>query len=265
MACTGFKKEQSDFTNKAHLIARKLIYPKFFNTENNKHISLNYRDTQVNGSDKEGQFLDGEWGIDRIIQVKDDRHNAPFEFTFQERFRTPDKQVFQDLTVTSWNNASNLPSELYKIKAHYFLYGYFNESNNSFLEAIIIDVARFLHNIACNNLQYKADKGNDRGQDFITIPFLELFNKNIITFHYSPYSFKFYGNLSNSVVSLNNLSSSIKGLKEVMINRVVDNLEAIDTKLDYIIKNTQYDSEIGVRFPEDPNNIVILKGKKVKE
>jgi len=70
---------------------------------------------------------------------------------------------------------------------------------------------------------------------------------------------------NNSINSLNNLSLSLNGLKETMINGVVNKLEAIDNKIVDFIKNTQYDSEIGIRFPEDPNNIIMLKGKKVEE
>jgi hypothetical protein len=57
---------------------------------------------------------------------------APLGFTIQERFRRPRYAEFQDLTLTEWNGNSNLPSELYKIRAGMFLYGYYSEEDRRY-------------------------------------------------------------------------------------------------------------------------------------
>ncbi len=171
---TQFDQSHKDFSDKAHLAAQKLIYPKIFNTNNLKFETTDLKDSE------HSRILDGEMGIDRIVYVIVDNLKAPIKFTIQERFRSPQYLKWQDITITEWNNNSNLPSELYKINSGYFVYGYFDVTRNIFLDAICISVPDLLHSIVTNSLVYSR-RINPKNQNFIGLKFQDLHNVGLVT------------------------------------------------------------------------------------
>jgi len=175
MAKTLYQPENAKFSEIAHKAARKQIYPLIFKTHN-----LEFEDTLLQTSDR-GRILDGEMGVDRIVEVSVKTLHAPLVFTVQERFRRPEFVKYKDLTITEWNHASNLPSELYKINAGIFLYGYYDENEKRFIDAIAINVTDLLLVIAREKI-YFTPKLNKKQQSFLAFSFASLKKSGVVVF-----------------------------------------------------------------------------------
>lgn len=170
---TDFQQDNADFSTRAHLAARNLIYPDLFQTSH-----LEFEDTLLNMGERE-RILDGEMGVDRIVHVTVRKLSAPIVFTVQERFRKPHFAKYQDITVTEWNHASNLPSELYKINAGLFLYGYFNDERSIFTDAICVHVSPLLLAIARESIPFTL-RWNAKRQTFLCFRFAELTDMGVV-------------------------------------------------------------------------------------
>ncbi|MBT9143017.1 MAG: hypothetical protein DDT29_01416 [Dehalococcoidia bacterium] len=157
------------FSEEAHLAAQKQLYPNIFKRP---FGDLKFIATTL-GISKKTDILDGEMGIDRMIEVTVNGFRKPLLFTVQERFRSPEYAKYKDITITEWNNVSGLPSELYKINAGIFVYGYYDSQSAVFLDAIVVETARLLFLLAVQQVHYEKRR-NKRQQDFITIPFSDL-------------------------------------------------------------------------------------------
>lgn len=177
MARTLYEQDNADFSNRAHMRARDVLYPRIFNARRER---LAFEDTLLAQSER-AAILDGEMGVDRIVRVTVHNLPAPLVFTVQERFRRPEFAKYQDLTVTEWNHASNLPSELYKINAGLFLYGYFDERTSVFVDAIAIGVTDMLLAIATRRLRYDR-RWNKKRQTFLTLRFDDMERAGIVRF-----------------------------------------------------------------------------------
>ena len=177
MARTLYEQDNADFSNRAHMRARDVLYPRIFNARRER---LAFEDTLLAQSERTA-ILDGEMGVDRIVRVTVHNLPAPLVFTVQERFRRPEFAKYQDLTVTEWNHASNLPSELYKINAGLFLYGYFDERTSVFVDAIAIGVTDMLLAIATRRLRYDR-RWNKKRQTFLTLRFDDMERAGIVRF-----------------------------------------------------------------------------------
>ena len=96
MARTLYEQDNADFSNRAHVRARDVLYPRIFNVCRER---LQFEDTLLAQSDR-AKILDGEMGVDRIVRVTIHNLHAPLMFTVQERFRRPEFAKYQDMTVT---------------------------------------------------------------------------------------------------------------------------------------------------------------------
>lgn len=162
MVKTLYEPINAQFSERAHQAARNVLYPIIFNR---KPEELLYESASEQQNERQ-VILDGEMGVDRIVKVATLDLRAPLVFTIQERFRNRygkvrpdgtrlDYTKYEDLTITEWNHASDLPSELYKINAGYFLYAYYDEENDLFLHPIMINVADLLYALTQNSIIYK--------------------------------------------------------------------------------------------------------------
>jgi hypothetical protein len=160
---TPYSIENEDFTNKAHAAAERLIYPGVFGVpwERMKFVNVT----------KTGWDLDH--GVDYIVQIACGRR-LPIEFTVQERFRRPDKASFQDLTITEWNPVTNESSELYKLKAFYMLYGYFDPGASRFIDAVCVNVPDLLLAITSGVVGTGRNSNPRSKQTFVSISFSEM-------------------------------------------------------------------------------------------
>jgi len=179
---THYNNDNGRFSDYCHDKARTQLYPLLFNCSSTE---LGFVNTQVSGGG-EGAIMDGQMGIDRIIKVtrsnptpvKMNRNPFPVSYPIQERFRRDFNQKYQDITVTTWNNQSNTPSEFYKLSAGYFLYGYFSVERDEFVEAVLVSVPHLISLIDEGRIPHTPPKLHPdpkKNQDFICIKFNDLY------------------------------------------------------------------------------------------
>lgn len=172
---TPFSLECKRFTDIASDYAVNNIYPKFFDTDKSL---LSFEDCTQD--DSINKIMDSEFSIDKIVRVSvlNKSLKYPIGFTFQERFREMKYRNFMDVTLTEFSHVSNLPSELYKIKAFYFLYGYYDIENNE-CDYIIFKVCDLLKGIVSNTLNFTVNRNTRSNQDFVCIKFKDIRNARI--------------------------------------------------------------------------------------
>jgi hypothetical protein len=209
VASTPVTKENQKFTERVHKAARQVVYPRFFSKFGVAPKDLEFESTLLkDGGDQVHAILDGQFAVDTIVRARGEYLHQPLEFWFQERFRRPydrgkdcsscdgkgrieefshvddgrcyrcegrgweikrDYRAYDDITVTAWNQYSNTPSELYKIKAFFFLYGFFNEVDfdpAQFEKCICLSVAKMLLFVASNTLSVRFEE-NGKRQNFV--------------------------------------------------------------------------------------------------
>jgi len=171
MTQTKYEIKNAEFSNMAHLAARDLIYPKLFGVDKSQ---IEYDNGTLLNESEKGKILDGEMGVDRIVRVSCKTLSGKITFTVQERFRRPMYSGFKDVTITEWNHTSNTPSELYKINAGIFLYAFFDENTNSFLDGIAFSVTNALVGITKKTLPFSPPRMNKKQQTFIGIKYKAL-------------------------------------------------------------------------------------------
>jgi hypothetical protein len=172
---TPYSKMRQEFSDRGHKKAQSVIYPALFNVkqEQIEFIIL---------EEGEAKLQDCEYAVDRLIKVQVAGLTGKITFTIQERFRMPKFSDFQDVTITEWNHNSNLPSELYKIRANLFLYGYYDHKNDRLVEAIVFHVSPLLAKIVQGKIVY--DRGmNEKNQSFISVKFDELMRSGVVEFY----------------------------------------------------------------------------------
>lgn len=168
---TKYEKRNATFSDKAHERAKIDIYPQFFARSQD---DLEYVKQESILASEKWQILDGMLAVDRIVMVSSENLHQPLMFTFQERFRRAKFRSFQDLTITEWNNASDSASELYKAGlCGYFLYGYYDERQNIFVDALIVSMAETLRALVTGKLGCIKET-NEKQQDFFCLKFVEL-------------------------------------------------------------------------------------------
>lgn len=172
---TYYNEDNGDFSNVAHSSAQEKIYPLIFDNK-----KLDFSDDTLLEHGKRGEVLDCEMGIDRIVKVHSS-FKRPFLMTVQERFRRPKYSRYKDITVTEWNHESDSPSELFKLTANYFLYGYYDEYNNEFADALFINIPDLLTCIINDDINYDRNF-NSKNQSFLSIKYKELYQNNLISF-----------------------------------------------------------------------------------
>lgn len=197
MSKTPYDQDNADFSDKAHESAQKQIYPKVFKVP---FENLSFETTSLETSPR-NEIMDGEMAIDRIVKVKIKCFRQALQFTIQERFRRPEHLKWKDITITEWNNNSNLPSELYKISSGLFVYGYYDLNTDNFIDVIVISVPTLLYNFVTDNLKYDKRK-NKKNQDFIGIKFNDLDKSGCTLFWKSK-------DLNEGLFKLDNYSISI--------------------------------------------------------
>lgn len=166
---TQFESERKAFSDRAHEAAKRLIYPQAFGSDAGD-LSFESHDVADGGVNR---ILDGTLGIDKTVSVRCPHLHQGIGFTTQERFRKPSFAAYNDLTITEWNGTTNLPSELYKCKAQYFVYGYFSEETGAFEDALVVEVARMLRGICTRELPF-VQEINKKQQSFIAVKFEDL-------------------------------------------------------------------------------------------
>jgi hypothetical protein len=182
---TPFEAANKAFTDTAHRAAMRIIYPKLYNCAPDELEE----DTDTFENSERGRLLDGEMAIDYVIK-------APSPYTtpktgqklahyVQERFRRPRFSDFNDVTVTEWNWLTDKPSELYKLRAPTFLYGYYDEATDDFPKVWALSVAHMMismhRDVWNNNLTRRMNK---KSQSFLPFKIGILIEKKAVLWRY---------------------------------------------------------------------------------
>lgn len=139
---TTFSAERMGFTKRAHAAAQQQFYARMF-----PDLPLAFEDTVAT-------VRDLGYAVDCIVAVTVPGLRAPLRFAVQERWREPRYMDYQDITVTEWNLAPDQPSELHKLGAHLFVYGFYDSDRDQILAGVAVDVAILLRALALGDISY---------------------------------------------------------------------------------------------------------------
>ncbi len=170
---TPYSQRLQAFSNKGHLCAQTAIYPLIFPNSQLQFVPL---------PEEQARTLDADMGTDRHMLVKVQTLREAFSVLVQERFREIKWATCRDITVTEWNRNSNLPGELYKIKAEMFLYAYYDEVNDKFIEAIAFSVLNLKIKIAQGLIKHTSGLNTRSNQTFLKFKFDDLEKQHISVF-----------------------------------------------------------------------------------
>lgn len=158
---TVFSEANMGFTKRAHLAAQTQFYSRMY-------------PAGVEFVDAVGTARDLEYAIDCQLAITVKGLRAPISMAVQERFRRPSDGAMKygDITVTEWNLASNQPSELHKLSAQMFVYGFYDETADHILLAVAVDVGFLQWALAHDEIRYVRQKRGD--QSFLGFQFRDL-------------------------------------------------------------------------------------------
>lgn len=176
---TPFSQGNQDFSDTAHAASQALVYPNLFGCD--RHLMSFDRASVSDGGEK--AILDGQMAVDRIVHVTVSGLRDTIDHIVQERFRRPQYAKYRDITITEWNDASNQKSELYKLKAGIFLYGYFDEAKQSFGEVIAVNTAALLHAITTKKMKLNVQRNHRTRQSFVCLKFDALHEAGVVIWH----------------------------------------------------------------------------------
>lgn len=170
----GVFMKQFSFSGKGHLTAIDPVYKQFFGQE--------CEVMDVTGSDNP---YDTNIGVDYIVDVKNPRLQTSVEIWVQERFRTLRYQHYQCVTLIECNKNSGHLSEIYKTKAQYLVYGYYDDTTNTLAQAVVVNLPSLVRKIAMNQIKFEIIHNNTTNQNFISVKFEELKKHNLIEFEFT--------------------------------------------------------------------------------
>jgi len=160
---TTFSQRRMDDSKLAHLAAQQQFYPQLFPGR-----PLKFEDVTKTVQDL-------EYAIDVQVSVDLPQLRAPLKFAIQERWRTDlAARAYGDVTVTEWNLDSDRPSELHKLGAHLFVYGFYDKQADRIVAAVAVDVPRMLRALALGKLNYTEQRRGD--QSFVAFQLRSLEN-----------------------------------------------------------------------------------------
>ena len=169
IAYTPYSRTNRQFTERAHELAQQQVYPDMFG------VAVEQIDYQLLKDDTARAFLlDTAVAVDRLLRVTVKHLRMPITFDVQERFRRPQYHRFQDITITEWNHNTNQPSELYKIRAGWFVYGYYDDQRGVFLDVVAIPVPELLWAITSGRLPHKTGDNPRSNQTFVAVRIPDL-------------------------------------------------------------------------------------------
>jgi hypothetical protein len=174
-----FDQSRMSFTDAAHRAALEQAYPVMFE-------GLSYRIEDV--AAKEGnrntrtEAFDFYLGIDSIVHFNKPGIE-PMILTVQERFREPQYQPYQDITITAGNNKTHQNGESKKLAAQLFLYGYYDQTDHRILDVIAVDVMMLVMALQRSEIKATRNNGNQKEQPFIAIEFADLYRCKAVAWH----------------------------------------------------------------------------------
>lgn len=169
---TSFKKRYT-FSAMGHVASIDKVYKPYFGDTSVVH--------DVTG---ETSQLDTHFGVDYIVEVSNPALKTSVDIWVQERWRTVECQKYQDMTIIECNDYSGHLAEIYKSKAQLMVYGY-QTADGVIQQAIVVDFAAVLVQIALGKIQFGMRKNNKVNQTFIHVSFDALRSAGLIKFEYN--------------------------------------------------------------------------------
>lgn len=158
---TVFSQQRMDDSKRAHLAARAQFYPLLFPGR-----ALKFEDVTKTVQDL-------EYAIDVQVAIDLPQLRAPLRLSIQERWRLDlAARSYGDVTVTEWNLDTDEPSELHKLGAHLFVYGFYDKEVDVIPAAVAIEVPRMLRAISLGKLSYTRRRRGD--QSFVCFTLCDL-------------------------------------------------------------------------------------------
>lgn len=130
---------------------------------------------------------DYEKDEDYAASIHIDEIGSPVELSFQEKFRRQKWASERDLTLAYYNEETEENLYFEKSEADFFLYGYYDSANDTLGETIIVSMTRLKTAFACGRLEYDTFKHGSKGHRFLTIPFDDLKDEDLIEHHYDSF------------------------------------------------------------------------------
>jgi len=165
---TAFSTRRMEFTKRAHAAAEAQFYAHMF-----PGLPVAFEDTV-------GTVRDLDYAIDCQLAVTAGGLRAPLRFAVQERWREPSAMRYGDITITEWNAASAQPSELHKLGAHLFVYGFYDERSDQIHAGVAVDVLMVLRALALGELTYRRESRLD--QTFLGLGLRDLRDLGAVVF-----------------------------------------------------------------------------------
>jgi hypothetical protein len=158
-------------SQRAHIAAQTQFYPRLF-----YGLPLTFDDVTKTAEDL-------DYAIDVQVSVTVDGLRAPLRFAIQERWRTDLTAMrYDDLTITEWNLDTDLPSELHKLGAHLFVYGFYDKAADRIIGATAASVPRILLGLLSGQLPYDRRLRRFEDQSFITLQLDHLRKVNALLY-----------------------------------------------------------------------------------
>lgn len=176
------------FSDAAHTHALRVLYPALFAVEPHfiQATDCTITGAAVGNADRakiRASVLDGELGIDKILKVRYGQFDKPLVHSIQERFRKPEFARIRDLTITEVNPNTNQPSELYKLLAQWFVYGYFDSEKRVMVEAVACPVPSLIAAIVHGQVPFTRQTNPRTGQPFVCVGFDDLRGAKLVDLH----------------------------------------------------------------------------------
>lgn len=148
---TTFSASRMEDSHLAHLAAQEQFYPLLF-----PKVALAFEDTVKTVKDM-------EYAVDCIVAISLKQLRAPLQLSVQERWRTDlEAMSWGDITVTEWNLDTDLPSELHKLGAQLFVYGFYDKPADRIVAAIAVDVPRMVLALSIGKLKPNRRRRGDQ-------------------------------------------------------------------------------------------------------
>jgi hypothetical protein len=169
---TIYSQSRADDSLCAHLAAQEQFYPLLFP---GRPIAF---ENTVN------TVKDLDYAIDCQVAVTVPQLRAPLLFPVQERWRLDlEARQYGDITVTEWNLDTDVPSELHKLGAHLFVYGFYDKPAGQIIAAAAVEVPRMLRALALGKLKYTSRRRGD--QSFLGFGLRDLETIGAVMFKFS--------------------------------------------------------------------------------
>lgn len=162
---TPYSLENQRFSDAAHAAARGQVYPDVFGV---RASAIEWVDHHV-GDGGVSAVLDGQLGIDRTAKVSRGGCLGSFDTIIQERFRRMEYAVHRDITITEVNRLTGHLSEMYKLKAGIFTYGYFDNASTCFGEVVVVNVEMLVDAIVRERVRVGRKVNPRTDQTFLTV------------------------------------------------------------------------------------------------